>query len=336
MGNYIFLSHAHKDVTFVEDLEKRLNNRHIRTWRDLSGISAGAPFEPVIKQAITESQIVLVVISEASLKSDWVTREIQMGLDAGKTIIPYLYDVGMCNLPENLKHLNALSHHSPADFERLVGDIKKDHSEVCVSDDLVGQTLLGNENITFSQAAVQVRAPLGKMIATFGPDEKEVPLIGIPLQRTLHCETYLIGRANDTLEWRSIIQMGLQITQKVDTTFPVEVAGFLFSEHGRDFPLRLILVRGPSQIARTEGSAPSLQFTLGAKEEWSEVISAAENAIHLYHEGRRSPSIHLFPKGPAPVFYGLGARLGRFYNVTAYQFHGPRATPQYTPVVTSP
>jgi hypothetical protein len=72
---YVFISYAHTDIAFVEEVEKCFDARGIRYWRDVHNLKAGR-IETQIDRAIGLHSIVLLVLSKSSVNSDWVEWEI--------------------------------------------------------------------------------------------------------------------------------------------------------------------------------------------------------------------------------------------------------------------
>lgn len=70
----LFISYSHEDKDFVDKVERQLNKKGIRFWRDIHDMKAGR-MEKQIDQAIRQNPTVLMVLSEHSLNSDWVERE---------------------------------------------------------------------------------------------------------------------------------------------------------------------------------------------------------------------------------------------------------------------
>lgn len=85
----IFISYSLKDSDFCNllynDLSKLFN-----VWIDREGIEGGNDWEIEIERTIKEVKIVIVIVSENSLDSKWVRREIQFSDLMGKEIIPIL------------------------------------------------------------------------------------------------------------------------------------------------------------------------------------------------------------------------------------------------------
>ncbi len=72
----LFISYSHGDSSFVNKIEKALNNKGIRYWRDTHDMKAGR-IETQIDRAISQNRTVLLVLSENSIKSDWVEHEVR-------------------------------------------------------------------------------------------------------------------------------------------------------------------------------------------------------------------------------------------------------------------
>jgi uncharacterized protein YjbI with pentapeptide repeats len=70
----LFVSYSHADSEFVDKLGESLTEKGIRYWRDIHDMKAGR-METQIDRAIRQNPTVLLVLSEHSLKSDWVEHE---------------------------------------------------------------------------------------------------------------------------------------------------------------------------------------------------------------------------------------------------------------------
>ncbi len=70
----VFISYSHYDADFVDVLEKKLEKAGIRYWRDIHDLVAGR-IESQIDRAMRLNPIVIVVLSEHSVESDWVEWE---------------------------------------------------------------------------------------------------------------------------------------------------------------------------------------------------------------------------------------------------------------------
>lgn len=81
----IFISYNETDSAFVDALEMRLDKAGIRTWRDNRDLVVG-PIEKQIERAIQLNRIVLLVLSEHSIKSDWVEWEVRKAAERRKEL----------------------------------------------------------------------------------------------------------------------------------------------------------------------------------------------------------------------------------------------------------
>ncbi len=79
----LFISYSHVDTAFAEALEPLLDGKGIRHWRDVHDLKAGR-MEKQIDRAIAENPLVLLVLSENSVRSDWVELEAATARDLEK------------------------------------------------------------------------------------------------------------------------------------------------------------------------------------------------------------------------------------------------------------
>ena len=91
----IFVSHASADDEFVADLRQRLDTLGLAVWVDSRQLRGGDKLAPEIEKAIVEAAHVVVVISPATVNSDWVSREVKKALQVqrsrpGLRVVPVL------------------------------------------------------------------------------------------------------------------------------------------------------------------------------------------------------------------------------------------------------
>jgi len=79
----LFISYNHADSAFVDKMEGQLNAKGIRFWRDVHHATAGR-LEKQIDRAIRHNPTVLVILSENSVKSDWVEHEVRTARELEK------------------------------------------------------------------------------------------------------------------------------------------------------------------------------------------------------------------------------------------------------------
>jgi len=84
----VFLSYARRDDIFAQLLESRLREAHIRVWRDKDSLYPGEDWKQAIERGISESEAVLVVLSDNSAASAYVTVELTYAFRKKKYVIP--------------------------------------------------------------------------------------------------------------------------------------------------------------------------------------------------------------------------------------------------------
>lgn len=91
----IFISYSRKDLKrikrLVGDIEEKTN---ARCWIDWNGIESGDQFTDVIVRAIDRSDMVLFVLSDNSMNSEFAKMEVNYAKNTGKRIVPVIIDGG--------------------------------------------------------------------------------------------------------------------------------------------------------------------------------------------------------------------------------------------------
>ncbi len=81
----LFISYSHADKTFVDKIDKALTKNGVRFWRDIHDATAGR-LETQIDRAMRLNPTVLLVLSENSIKSDWVEHEVRTARELEKEL----------------------------------------------------------------------------------------------------------------------------------------------------------------------------------------------------------------------------------------------------------
>ena len=89
----IFISYSRKDkeqvLKIVGKIEQSLG---VKCWIDLEGIGSAEQFENVLVEAISQSKVVLFMMSKSSMKSKFVKKEISFAHNKGIRIVPIVLD----------------------------------------------------------------------------------------------------------------------------------------------------------------------------------------------------------------------------------------------------
>ena len=104
----IVLSYAHPDRAFVEDLAAELAAQGIPVWWD-DRIGAGQCIDDTIIEALEQAAGVVVLWSEASVKSDWVRWEAIQAMKYGKLIPVALPGLDLRDIRPPFSRLNTLA-----------------------------------------------------------------------------------------------------------------------------------------------------------------------------------------------------------------------------------
>ncbi|MBQ9556038.1 MAG: TIR domain-containing protein [Muribaculaceae bacterium] len=89
----IFISYSRNDKDIVLPLIKEIDDLlNTECWIDLNDISIGSFFDDDIRQAIEDCEMVLFMLSDNSINSDWTRKEIIYAQNEKKRIIPIVID----------------------------------------------------------------------------------------------------------------------------------------------------------------------------------------------------------------------------------------------------
>ena len=73
--------YSSKDDGFATELHTKLQEQHVRCWKDSEDLKIGDKFQDEIERAIRLHDKLLVVLSENSVNSSWVEREVQAAFE---------------------------------------------------------------------------------------------------------------------------------------------------------------------------------------------------------------------------------------------------------------
>lgn len=76
----VFISYSHQDREFVDQLAAQLVQYKVNVWLDRWELHVGDSLTSRIQEALTDASALLVVLSPASVNSDWFKRELNAGL----------------------------------------------------------------------------------------------------------------------------------------------------------------------------------------------------------------------------------------------------------------
>lgn len=102
----IFISYSHADSDFVDGLATQLVRHAVNVWVDRWEINVGDSLIDKVEDAIAGASALLVVLSKASVQSNWVKKEVNAGLvreldEKQVVVLPVL--VEDCQIPVFLR-----------------------------------------------------------------------------------------------------------------------------------------------------------------------------------------------------------------------------------------
>jgi hypothetical protein len=85
-GPYIFLSYSHEDGGWASTLQQQLSGRGLSVWLDKE-IPGGTRWHEMIDARIREARAVIVLLTNSSAKSSWVTYEYALATGANVPVV---------------------------------------------------------------------------------------------------------------------------------------------------------------------------------------------------------------------------------------------------------
>jgi hypothetical protein len=101
MTKNIFMSYSRRELGFVDDLVSKLEEKEYTVWLDYRSLVPGKSWEEQIYQGIKNANVVLLVVSKASMASENVGMERKRVLEQNKRIILLIFET--VDLPAELE-----------------------------------------------------------------------------------------------------------------------------------------------------------------------------------------------------------------------------------------
>ncbi len=127
-GKY-FISYSRKDSAFVKKLAIDLKKSGEDVWLDQLDIAAGIPWDECIQNALNEAEGLIVILSNAFVKSGNVMDEVSYAISKGKKIFPLMIET--CAIPFRLARLQYLDFTGDyeSSFERLLAALNTSEAD---------------------------------------------------------------------------------------------------------------------------------------------------------------------------------------------------------------
>ena len=89
---YVFISYSTKNQASADGLNSFLNENGIDTWMAPYDIPVGFKYAQVITEAIQDCDCLVLLLTEAAQRSNWIPREIERAVNYGKRILPIMLE----------------------------------------------------------------------------------------------------------------------------------------------------------------------------------------------------------------------------------------------------
>ena len=122
-NKYVFISYSTKDQDYVNIIKKTFEDNNIRFWIAPDSIPAGSEYTEVIVDAIENSTIIVLVLSDNSQGSVWVPKELDLALSNEKPIIPIHIDKSELNKKMRFRLSNLQIEEANENFEKKLSKI---------------------------------------------------------------------------------------------------------------------------------------------------------------------------------------------------------------------
>ena len=123
----VFLSHSSKDNEFALWLAGEIGKHGVDVWLDAHKLRPGAPLFGTIGPALKEADHFIIILSENSIDSPWVERELEVALNRESKerkrniIIPVLLE--KVEIPTFIEHKKYADFTSKENFEVQLGNV---------------------------------------------------------------------------------------------------------------------------------------------------------------------------------------------------------------------
>ncbi|MDY7101474.1 MAG: TIR domain-containing protein [Actinomycetota bacterium] len=91
-GARVFVSYSRDDERMANAVVDHLRRARWEVWQDLHGIRGGEDWSAALTRALRATDVVVVLVTDSSMRSEWVRREVRAADRAGIPILPVVVD----------------------------------------------------------------------------------------------------------------------------------------------------------------------------------------------------------------------------------------------------
>ena len=104
----VFISYSRQDAKIAEGFRKLLQGAGLSAFLDTASIAPGAQWSQELRTKLNEANVILVLASEAAIRSPMVHQEFGAAIGHCKTVIPIVWELDPANLPGWMSEYQAL------------------------------------------------------------------------------------------------------------------------------------------------------------------------------------------------------------------------------------
>jgi hypothetical protein len=119
----IFISYSSKDQQFVDQLYLQLNQSGYPAWLNTESIPKGDRWHDEMTKGLSETNLLILVVSEDAIASKWVREEWTHFLKSRKRVVPILHRD--CKIPPLIKKLEMIKTSDGSWYYRLLKAIEQ-------------------------------------------------------------------------------------------------------------------------------------------------------------------------------------------------------------------
>jgi len=184
----IVISYAHEDSEFVDNLAGNLFKNRVHVWVDRWELKVGDSILRKIESAIQDADALLVVLSKASVESEWCKKELTAGLVLeleAKSVFVLPIVVDDCDIPLFLK-------------DKLYADFRKDKDKAFK--DVLEATARFTSDTLYRGITPKMNTDYG-LYYSVSPDTVEISLtlLDMPVDQPYSVITEVFIRGNQVL-----------------------------------------------------------------------------------------------------------------------------------------
>ncbi len=118
----VFLSYSMADRDEARAMESFLTKKRLKVFLSEKDIKPGSKWEDEIKEALRNSNLLCMLVTPNSLRSDWIISEYGAAWSQDIRILPVLFQCSAKDLPEGLRNYQAVNFHEMSKIVQVASE----------------------------------------------------------------------------------------------------------------------------------------------------------------------------------------------------------------------